>query len=215
MQLETSQQLVASFKLTPDQGTFALPKFSISGSKIADTCPRLRKRCDPDTPFRSFDGACNNLGENRTTWGMANIALQRLLPSTYEDGVEKPKSKDLPSPRAVSTATISTQYKEDKRFTLMLMQWGQFVDHDITHTPTVKGEDESGILCCSEEGQILPRGQRNRECFPVEIPANDRLYSRFNQRCMEFVRSMPAPRCNFGPREQVSQSGEGLNLSFS
>jgi len=87
----------------------------------------------------------------------------------------------------------------------MLMQWGQFVDHDITHTPTVKGEDESGILCCSEDGQILPRGDGNRECFPVEIPANDRLYSRFNQRCMEFVRSMPAPSCNFGPREQVNQ----------
>lgn len=34
-----------------------------------------------------------------------------------------------------------------------------------------------------------------------------RLYSKFGQKCMEFVRSSPAPRmsCNFGPREQVNQ----------
>ena len=62
--------------------------------------------------------------------------------------MEAPRSEGLPSPRSVSTATISSQSRENEKYTLMLMQWGQFVDHDITHTPTVKGEEESGILCC-------------------------------------------------------------------
>ena len=87
-------------------------------------------------------------------------------------------------------------------------KWGQFLDHDITHTPVVKGTAESGIKCCSDDGSILvDKAQRHPECFPIELPANDRLYGRVGQRCMGFVRSTPAPRtdCNFGPREQVNQ----------
>ena len=32
------------------------------------------------------------------------------------------------------------------------------------------------------------------ECFPIEIPDNDPFYKQFGQRCMNFVRSMPAPQ---------------------
>ena len=39
----------------------------------------------------------------------------------------------------LSAALISHEDKPNIDFTLMLMQWGQFVDHDITHTPLNKG----------------------------------------------------------------------------
>lgn len=45
----------------------------------------------------------------------------------------------LPSPRDLSAALISHEDRPDRDFTLLLMQWGQFVDHDITHTPLNKG----------------------------------------------------------------------------
>ena len=45
----------------------------------------------------------------------------------------------LPSARSLSedtTRDISSVYEE---YTLFIMQWGQFLDHDITHTPISKG----------------------------------------------------------------------------
>jgi len=123
----------------------------------------------------------------------------------------------LPSPRMLSAALISHEDKPNNDFTLMLMQWGQFVDHDITHTPLNKGsssedelnnlvEDETQIKCC-QGGRPLTGDQLHPECFPIEIPSNDFFFGRFGQRCMEFVRSMPAqrPDCRLGPREQVNQ----------
>ena len=65
-------------------------------------------------------------------------------------------------------------------------------------------EDETNILCC-QGGRKLPPNSLHPECFPIEIPSNDIFFSKFNQKCMEFVRSMPAerPDCSLGPREQV------------
>ena len=48
----------------------------------------------------------------------------------------------LPSPRAISEALIADLNRPSTDFTLMLMQWGQFIDHDITHTPLTKGKGE-------------------------------------------------------------------------
>ena len=44
------------------------------------------------------------------------------------------------------------------------------------------------------------------ECLPIRIPEDDPFFSKFGQRCMSFIRSMPAPRldCNFGFGEQVN-----------
>ena len=59
--------------------------------------------------------------------------------------MDKPRTSDLPSPRAISTAAISTENKENEKYTLMLMQWGQFVDHDII------GTAKSAFDCCNPD----------------------------------------------------------------
>ena len=53
--LETSHQLQSAFNLDKDQGRFALPVFSLKGSKIEDTCPDPPARCVKDAQVRILE----------------------------------------------------------------------------------------------------------------------------------------------------------------
>ena len=51
----------------------------------------------------------------------------------------------------------------------MVMQFGQFLDHDITLTP------ESEVHgCCKEEGK---NGEFASGCFPILIPDSDTTFA--------------------------------------
>eukprot|EP00091_Calanus_sinicus_P006100 TRINITY_DN16705_c0_g1_i1.p1 TRINITY_DN16705_c0_g1~~TRINITY_DN16705_c0_g1_i1.p1 ORF type:complete len:163 (-),score=34.50 TRINITY_DN16705_c0_g1_i1:105-557(-) len=107
----------------------------------------------------------------------------------------------------VSTSLTSTGETSDPTFTLNLMQYGQFLDHDITFTPLFNNVEGSGIKCCDEKtGQPLKEVQ-HPACFPIEIPAGDPFYGQYNQTCMHFIRSLPGKQldCSFGFGEQSNQ----------
>ena len=90
---------------------------------------------------------------------------------------------------------------------MLVMQWGQFIDHDVTSTPQTRGFNHSLIKCCSPHGSFLSNDLLHPDCKPIPIPGSDLFYSQFNATCMEFVRSSPAPRrdCTLGPRDQINQ----------
>ncbi|KAK7085338.1 hypothetical protein SK128_027614, partial [Halocaridina rubra] len=111
---------------------------------------------------------------------------------------------DLPSPRVVSNTVHTSTPAESRSYTILLMSWGQFIDHDITATALAKGKNGSSIPCCIPEVIYQP-SILHPECAPIKIPDNDPDYSPYNQTCMEFTRSASAPRCHFGPREQLNQ----------
>ena len=83
------------------------------------------------------DGSCNNL--DNPLWGASNTPFQRTLLPVYSDGVFKPKvaksGDSLPSARLVSINIVPDVDAPSELDTHNVMQWGQFVDHDITHTP--------------------------------------------------------------------------------
>lgn len=64
--------------------------------------------------------------------------------------------------------------------------------------------------CCDIPQQCL-----HDDCFQIQIGADDESYSRIGQRCMEFVRSVPALQesCDLGHREQLSEVTHYLDLS--
>ena len=68
------------------------------------------------------------------------FCLQRVLNPVYSDGVWRPKTNsvsgpELPSARLVSISIVPDFDAPSELDTHNVMQWGQFVDHDITHTP--------------------------------------------------------------------------------
>lgn len=66
--------------------------------------------------------------------------------------------------------------------------------------------DGSSISCCLPNGAaVIPQDQRHFACFPIVIPNNDPFYARFNQRCMNFVRSAIVENrdCKFGYAKQL------------
>lgn len=106
--------------------------------------------------FRTIDGTCNNL-EN-PLFGAAQTAFRRLLPGHYEDGVSSldgnlqarfgevvrasPFSPPHPSGRFVSANIVEDRPNEEMPFTHILMQWGQFLDHDLDLSPELEAECE-------------------------------------------------------------------------
>lgn len=63
----------------------------------------------------------------------------------------------------------------------MVMQWGQWIDHDFDHAlPAVSSESWGGIDCKKSCDNAAP-------CFPMEVPPGD--YRIKNRRCIDFFRT--------------------------
>ncbi|XP_060073870.1 peroxidase-like [Ylistrum balloti] len=183
-------------------------------SLIHAYCDKTKITCDPKALYRSANGSCNNL--QHVTWGMAFTPQQRYLPPTYDDWIDLPRTKChagrlLPSPRKISNTLFCEHGKPRiaKNHTIMVMAWGQFIDHDVIFTPLPKGANGSAISCCDKES-----GKSKRpECFPIDIPKDDPHFT--NKTCMNFLRSTASPShsCLPAPREQLNQVTSFIDAS--
>ena len=100
--------------------------------------PECEVGCDATSPYRTISGCCNNIAHK--DFGKANTAFIRLMPVAYKDNISLPRGglnpSTLPSPRRVSSKVHGVQETQSKpAVSVMLMQFGQFLDHDITLTP--------------------------------------------------------------------------------
>ena len=138
--------------------------------------------------------------------------FQRILPAAYDIGLTadnqrafKPRGYTwLQSPRLLSTMIHDEQHKPDRRITHMVMQFGQFLDHDMALT--LESEVHGG--CCSKTDEP--------ECFPIQLP-NDPFFSDKSRRpaptsCLELTRSIAYPS-NATVREQFTALTAYLDAS--
>lgn len=146
--------------------------------------------------YRTFTSVCNNRKYPRQ--GSSNIALVRLLPARYEDGISIPlgwtpkkliSGHALPLVRTVSNIILKVSNENvvsDEDSSHILMQWGQWMDHDLTLTP-LSGSIQTysgGIDCESSCVQRNP-------CFPIRLLPGDTKFTKSNP-CLPFFRSAPA-----------------------
>ena len=127
------------------------------------------------TEFRRSDGQCNNL--DNPEWGSANSALLRpYAVASYVDGVSRVDDVGRPNPRAVSNAVVAQPGPRPNPLGAsdMLMQWGQFLDHDLDLTRM----DDTDPL-------------------PIDIPAGDSHFSGqmpFDRSVYDHSSGMSTPR---------------------
>jgi len=192
----------------------------------AASCHRATPvNCEPSRRYRSMNGECNNL--EHFHWGRANTALCRAFPRlvNYEDGREtvtataplgNGKKMVLPNPRLLSKKLHRKPVEGsrqgarlNRKLTHLFMQYGQFLDHDITLTP------EPELECCDKRLADSPR------CANIRLDgddfidlAADEIYQAgqpTNQTCISFSRSDPACDTGVGRQPGTEDVREQLN----
>ncbi|KAK5867277.1 hypothetical protein PBY51_011784 [Eleginops maclovinus] len=169
-----------------------------------------RPGCDSDClseRYRSITGECNNRQNPR--WGAANIPYSRWLPAEYEDVWGMPRGWDsqhtynnatLPPVRLVSQEVLFTHNDNislDSALSHLLVEWGQWIDHDVVLTP------QSPSTAAFRTGADCTRTcSRDTPCFPIQIPLSDPRNG--VQSCMPFFRSSPSCVPSYRHREQLN-----------
>ncbi|KAM5216021.1 myeloperoxidase isoform 1-T1 [Hipposideros larvatus] len=198
--------------LTPAQLNLLSKSSGCAYQDVGITCPERDK-------YRTITGQCNN--RRRPTLGASNRPFVRWLPAEYEDGFSLPygwtpgvKRGGFPVPlaRAVSNAIVrfpTEQLTPDQERSLLFMQWGQLIDHDLDFTPepAARAAFISGLNCETSCLQQPP-------CFPLKIPPNDPRI-RNQQDCIPFFRSCPAcTNSNITIRNQINALTSFLDASM-
>ena len=160
--------------------------------------------------FRTIDGTCNNLAN--PLFGAAGTLFKRLVPAQYEDGKStlrgnlqnnfnmsslSPLGPPNPSARHVSETIIRDIDKEETPFTHILMQWGQFLDHDLDLSPELETECEGCEL--------------TDICEPIRVGDIDEVFGEHTPNdgdCLPLRRSLSvcpvAPPLSFEFRDQLN-----------
>ncbi|EFO27644.2 hypothetical protein LOAG_00844 [Loa loa] len=143
--------------------------------------------------YRTYDGQCNN--EIHIMWGASQTHFRRLLPPIYENGFNTPVGWNpdklyfgyrKPNARSVSNKLLGTDHiTPHKTYSAMLMQWGQFIDHDLDFIATAVSRQAfaTGAICNRTCEQLNP-------CFNIPLTHDDpRMLANPQYPCIEFERS--------------------------
>ena len=187
-------------------------------SGCQEFAPEAEVDCSDPTMrrYRTANGVCNNL--DNSLFGSAEMKFRRIISARYEDGVAQlrgtmqsmnvsvlphnPFRPPYPSARLVSQGIVRDRPVEESQFSHILMQWGQWLDHDLDEAPQF-------------DASTCPSGCtiETDKCVPIPIASDDDFSTVFGDPtagpvCHPFARSVPAcdssPPGQVDPREQIN-----------
>ncbi|WP_406694128.1 peroxidase family protein [Singulisphaera sp. Ch08] len=123
----------------------------------------LEGRCLLSASVRTIDGTGNNL--TNPNWGSAGVDLLRLAPTAYGDGISAPAGADRPSARVISNSLADQgddDILSDRFLSAMIYAWGQFIDHDLSLTPTGSPAQALNINVPAGDPSFDPAGLGNK-----------------------------------------------------
>uniref|UniRef100_A0AC35U6H3 Peroxidase mlt-7 n=1 Tax=Rhabditophanes sp. KR3021 TaxID=114890 RepID=A0AC35U6H3_9BILA len=198
------------FTAEDNNGRLLVSLDDVIRSNLANACtPRLddtnceRNQCY-NMYFRTMDGSCNNL--EKPLQGASYRPYNRLLPPEYDDGLGAPISSIkhfLPSPREVNKQLLSSDkvvLADD--FNSLLMQYGQFISHDMAKTTLVPSTK------CPNCESIPGR------CLVIKLSRNETNSKFVKEGCIKMSRSSPI--CGSGktkPRQQLNENTGYIDAS--
>lgn len=109
------------------------------------------------TEYRNIDGSGNN--KKNPDWGSAGVQHQRRIPQDSSREPGGTTEQRLPNPREVSNAVVAQEGNtvNQKGLSDLFWMWGQFLDHDMTLTPTSTTET-APIAIPTGDPQFDPNG---------------------------------------------------------
>lgn len=122
---------------TTDASRQVPPKISLRRTPLEALCTKRQNPiCPPASKrYRTHDGTCNNARKLR--WGSAQLPFHRFIAPAYADGIDSIRRSVtgglLSSARFISLLVHGSR-ESNSPITLMLAQWGQLIDHDLTST---------------------------------------------------------------------------------
>ncbi|XP_037029524.1 peroxidase isoform X1 [Bradysia coprophila] len=168
-------------------------------------------------------GQCNNIAEDDNITMTSNV-YRRLLPAAYKDGLYK-MPLHRPQPKNISDAlfnsiTLSsdidkTKYSVDGILdpihNIAVVQWAQFIEHDLVKTVVRTMSNDCPIECCERDMSSAPPRYTHPSCSPLKVAGNFGKYIT----CLSYVRSAIGvhPNCHFGAANQINQATNNFDLS--